>query len=87
MDTLLQKYGFDWLNQFSNSCQDFYNKNILIIRNNERNASFVSSRSNTNDFYNPVEFNENDILFVDDQNKFNEMLHFFENEKIDIIGN
>lgn len=80
----LEKYGSDWLNQFSQSHQDFYNKNITIFLNNEKYSS--QTNVNTAEYYNPGEFKIENVVFVDNESKFEEMISYFDSHKIDVIG-
>jgi hypothetical protein len=82
--SFLEKYGSEWLNQFSQSHQDFYNKNICIFLNNEQNSSQI--RIKTIEYYNPEEFKIDNVIFVDNEAKFEEMLGYFDSHKIDVIG-
>jgi hypothetical protein len=85
VNRFLEKYGSDWLNQFSQSHQEFYNKNICIFLNNEKNSIYQKSANNI-EYYNPEEFKIDNLVFIENETKFEEMLCYFDSHKIDVIG-
>ncbi len=52
--------------------------------NNEKYSS--QTNVNTAEYYNPGEFKIENVVFVDNVSKFEEMISYFDSHKIDVIG-
>lgn len=79
------KFGYDYIQRLPPQTQLFYNQNAAILKDKYM-ENLKWSIVNPDDIYTPEDLRVEDIIFVDNQSLFVEMLDYFEKNKPDIIG-
>ena len=79
-----EAFGYEFLKELSISTQEFFHKNIDFIQRDAKKDASTSKNDAT--FYCPADFDEKNIIFVDNALQFIEMLNYFETKKPDVVG-
>lgn len=82
-----EKYGYDYIRRLPSQTQDFFDKNLPMLKSKYmENIELKWTPSKLSEFYFPDDLKDENIVFVDDEKKFVDMLDYFEAKKPDIIG-
>lgn len=79
------KFGYEYIQRLPPQTQIFYDQNAAILQDKYiENLKWPAAK--LDDFYHPEDLADQNIVFVDDIKKIDDMLDFFETTKPDIIG-